>query len=235
MRLERVYIDGFKNLRGLAVEFDRGRLTTVLIGQNGSGKSNFIEALATIFRSVDLRRAEHGFRYRVDYRIGETTIRLCNVPGEPAISVDGRDVTSAEFPRRKSEWFPDLVFGYYSGGSRRLEALFDADQRRYYDDIKRNDDDRSCATALNDRRLFYCRSIHGVLALLAFFAFPEESIDIELRERLGIAGFHSALAHFREPWFAKGGKQTKAAAAADFWGAAGPDVGPEFGCGLELD
>lgn len=53
MRLDKVYIDGFKNLRQLEVDFDESKLTTVLIGQNGAGKSNLIEALARIFRQAE--------------------------------------------------------------------------------------------------------------------------------------------------------------------------------------
>ena len=41
MRLDKVYIDGFKNLKQLEVDFDETKLTTVLIGQNGAGKSTF--------------------------------------------------------------------------------------------------------------------------------------------------------------------------------------------------
>ena len=55
MRLDKVYIDGFKNLKQLAVDFDESKLTTVLIGQNGAGKSNLIEAITQVFRWVDLR------------------------------------------------------------------------------------------------------------------------------------------------------------------------------------
>jgi recombinational DNA repair ATPase RecF len=53
MRLDKVYIDGFKNLKQLEVGFDEAPLTTVLIGQNGAGKSNLIEAIAQVFRWVD--------------------------------------------------------------------------------------------------------------------------------------------------------------------------------------
>ena len=69
MRLDKVSIDGFKNLRGLELDFDERQLTTVLIGQNGAGKSNLIEAITQVFRWVDLRRNEPRFRYRVTYRI----------------------------------------------------------------------------------------------------------------------------------------------------------------------
>ena len=136
MRLDKVYIDGFKNLKQLTADFDESRLTTVVIGQNGAGKSNLIEAIISIFRWVDLRRNEPRFHYRLDYRIDGAKVSLSNLPDEPAIAVEGKAVTRTEFERRKNEWFPDLVFGYYSGGSRLLESLFDAHQRRYYDDIK---------------------------------------------------------------------------------------------------
>jgi predicted ATPase len=226
MRLDKVSIDGFKNLRGLELDFDERQLTTVLIGQNGAGKSNLIEAITQVFRWVDLRRNEPRFRYRVTYRIqplGQKVpepprVCLSNFPGEPAISADGKEVTRTEFEKRKVEWFPDLVFGYYSGGSRRLEALFDSHQRRYYDDIKLKDDEVEVAKAQETRRLFYCRPIHGVLALLALFAFPDAKVTAELASRLGITGFHSLLALFREPWFAKGRKTS----AEDLWGAGGP-------------
>lgn len=222
MRLDRVYIDGFKNLKQLSANFDEKRLTTVVIGQNGAGKSNLIEAITTVFRWVDLRRNEPRFHYRLDYRIDSAKVTLCNLPGEPAIAVDGNEVKRAEFERRKSDWFPDLVFGYYSGGSRRLESLFDAHQRRYYDAIKRESDEAACTLAQAERRLFYGRPLHGVLALLAFFAFPDAKVAKELADKLGITGFHSMLALFREPWYAKGGKAKKAETAHDFWHAEGP-------------
>lgn len=227
MRLDKVSIDGFKNLRGLELDFDERQLTTVLIGQNGAGKSNLIEAITQVFRWVDMRRNEPRFRYRVTYRIqpqgsavpNPPSVCLSNFPGEPAIRVNGQEVKRTEFEKRKAEWFPDLVFGYYSGGSRRLEALFDSHQRRYYDDIKLEDDDEKVAKAQEARRLFYCRPIHGVLALLALFAFPDRKVTAELASRLGITGFHSLLALFRRPsWF----KGPKDAGAEDLWGARGP-------------
>ena len=120
MRLDKVYIDGFKNLKQLEVDFDETKLTTVLIGQNGAGKSNLIEAITQVFRWADLRRLKPRFQYRVDYRIKPRTgvlvptrVTLSNVLGEAEIQIDGKQVTRAEFEKRKNDWFPDLVFGYY--------------------------------------------------------------------------------------------------------------------------
>lgn len=225
MRLDKVYIDGFKNLKQLEVDFDESQLTSVLIGQNGAGKSNLLEAITQVFRWVDLRRNEPRFQYRIDYRIQPPGItvsdppRVClsNIHGEPAIQVNGKEVKRANFEKHKRDWFPDLVFGYYSGGSRRLEALFDSHQRRYYDAIKREDDAMKVVQAQAERRLFYCRPIHGVLALISLFAFPDPKVMQELSSKLGITGFHSLLGLLREPWFAKG----KKARAEDLWEAGG--------------
>ena len=222
MRLDRVYIDGFKNLKDVEIDFDENRLTTVVIGQNGTGKSNLIEAITDVFRFVDLNRGEPGFRYEIDYRIQTHKIRLTNRDGKVSIIADGEQLTRTAFERQQNDIFPDLVFGYYSGGSRRLERLFDSHQRRYYDAIKRNNDADKCRQALHERRLFYCRPIHGVFALLSFFAFPETGVAKLLRNKLGVNGFHSALAHFREPWFATGSRASKVANARDLWGAEGP-------------
>ena len=191
MRLDKVYIDGFKNLKQLEVDFDETKLTTVLIGQNGAGKSNLIEAITQVFRWVDLRKHEPRFHYRVDYRISGARVTLSNVPKEPAIKVDGKEVKRTEFEKRKTDWFPDLVFGYYSGGSRRLESLFDDHQKRYYDAIKLEENIAAFTQAQGERRLFYCRPIHGVMALMALFAFPDKKVSAELSGKLGITGFHS--------------------------------------------
>jgi ABC-type cobalamin/Fe3+-siderophores transport system ATPase subunit len=230
MRLDKVYIDGFKNLKQLEVDFDETKLTTVLIGQNGAGKSNLIEAITQVFRWVDLRRGKPRFQYRLEYRIKPragavaepTRVTLSNVPDEPEIKIDGNTIKRSEFEMRKDDWFPDLVFGYYSGSGRRLEETFDLHQTNYYRAIARNDDEAACYEALVARRMFYCRPIHGVLALLTLFAFPEDKVVKELKARLEISAFHSSLILLREPWYAKGGVATKVSEASNFWGAAGP-------------
>ncbi|MES2659166.1 MAG: AAA family ATPase [Verrucomicrobiota bacterium] len=218
MRLDSVYIDGFKNLKDAECSFDESRLTTVIIGQNGAGKSNLIEAIVEIFRFTDLNRGEPRFRYQVDYQLEEQQMRLSNLDGKPAITCNGQSLSRKSFDKDKNKYFPDLVFGYYSGGSRRLEQLFDSHQRRYYDSIKLEEDGYKCHQALLNRRLFYCRSVHGAFALAASFGFPCVNVSKLLQEKLRISGFHSALALLREPWFSKAGSSL----AREFWGAKGP-------------
>jgi recombinational DNA repair ATPase RecF len=75
MRLDEVTIGEFKNLRDLRVDFDESSSYTVLVGENGAGKSNLIEALSLIFRNLDLDQ-EAPFTYHLKYRCRDHDIEV---------------------------------------------------------------------------------------------------------------------------------------------------------------
>ncbi len=66
MRLQRLKIKDFRNLRDFEITFTGSAIdgdgtqrefkSHAVIGQNGSGKSNMIEAIVTIFRDLDLNQ-----------------------------------------------------------------------------------------------------------------------------------------------------------------------------------
>ena len=76
MQLERLKIQNFRNLRDFEITFtgkaagtdgiERQFKSHAVIGQNGSGKSNMIEAIVTIFRDLDLNQKTE-FAYQLDY------------------------------------------------------------------------------------------------------------------------------------------------------------------------
>lgn len=290
MRLLRVYIDGYRNLKDVTVDFDKDSLTTVVIGENGSGKSNLIEAIVEVFRAWDLgRTAEIRFSYKILYLIKNFVVQIesGSHPAlmvrflNPTISEDELRIEPPHFFATVEEasppgifdgfshvlmsrqvliqvaysanfWmtlekeilhaiegnvleyvprhftarmlFPDLIFGYYSGNGRKLDKLFDAHQSRYYSVINKERTSEEYETAQGARRLFYCRPIHGVLALLSYLAKPGEDKDAKalLTEKLGITGFHSALAHLKEPSWFPGSKVAAVRETGDLWGAHGP-------------
>ncbi|TJW41509.1 MAG: AAA family ATPase, partial [Mesorhizobium sp.] len=133
MRLDWLKIRTFKNLQDVEINFDEGELSTVLIGENGTGKSNVIEAIVTIFRDLDLGDSTV-FPYSIAYNCYGHRIEIDNAYSGKnlAFSVDGKPLSRASFFDRRSEFLPANVFGYYSGASRRLEQLFDKHQVRYY-------------------------------------------------------------------------------------------------------
>jgi predicted ATPase len=212
MRLDYVRIDGFKNLNGVEVDFDESQLTTVIIGENGTGKSNLVEALVCIFRDIDLGERTP-FAYNLRYRIDDNQIELTksdpNARSLNSVRVNGHAHSVRELRSQPGTLLPGMVFGYYSGGSQRLEGLFDKHQRRYYDQILNKKDDRGL------RPFFYCRPAYSPLTLLANFAFPNERRREFLRNYLRITDFHSALIVLHEPrWTSREGDSR-------FWKARG--------------
>ncbi|MDC5251564.1 AAA family ATPase [Acinetobacter baumannii] len=71
MKVDKLHIRSrFKNLDNVKIDFDENHLMTVVVGRNGSGKSNVLEALVAIFRNLDLGEAPP-FSYELTYRLGE--------------------------------------------------------------------------------------------------------------------------------------------------------------------
>ena len=210
MRLDYVRIQGFKNLHDVEVDFDPTQMTTVIIGVNGTGKSNLIEAIARIFRDINLG-GPTSFGYNVRYQIRNRTVELSKSPNERSVAarVDGVSMRWSEFTRSDPSLLPSMVFGYYSGGSRRLEEVFDDHQKRYYQKIIKEGNPGL-------RSFFYCRPSYGPLVLLANFAFPLADRDAFLQKYLKITAFDSALIVLKKPGWAK-----KAKNARNFWNAAG--------------
>lgn len=147
MQLLHISIPCFRNLRGLDITFAThlqaiGGVTAdaqpkpirshALIGQNGTGKSNLIEALITIFRDVDLDR-EAVFDYTLEYSIRGHVVRIeadTTKQKRPYVWVDGK-AESQGYLLKNRELLPAHIFAYYSGRNERIEALFQEHQRRF--------------------------------------------------------------------------------------------------------
>ena len=69
MKIDKLRIEQFKNLRAFFIDFNDQRLNAVLIGENGAGKSNLFEAITLIFRTLDLDEPVP-FAYEIIYRLG---------------------------------------------------------------------------------------------------------------------------------------------------------------------
>jgi ABC-type transport system involved in cytochrome c biogenesis ATPase subunit len=219
MRLKRVQVDGYYNLNKLDMSFDSSSMTTVLLGPNGSGKSYLLEAISEIFRAIDLEQSPPVFSFELEYAIGSSEVVLAASGGEWQLKVDGDSISRSDFRERKFDLLPDTIFAYYSGDNNRLENIFYSHQQKYYRSLvsdRYNDQFKS--VSISDRRLFYARPIHGVLALFALMAAEDETVNGHLEDMVGITGFHSAMMLLRKPWYAKGRAGTD---AANFWGAAG--------------
>jgi predicted ATPase len=213
MRIDNITIYNFKNLQDFSINFADEFPTTVILGRNGTGKSNLLEALIIIFRDLDLGH-DPQFKYEITYfwrnnKISIDADRDRSPRERVRIKVDGTDMSYTQFKKQpERRYLPSYVFGYYSGPSNRMEAHFQEHQERFYKDLLR-DVDRPL------RPLLYARLVHSQFVLLSFFNEGDERILHFLSEHLGIEGLDSVLFVLREPpWNSKSGD-------ARFWNAHG--------------
>lgn len=222
MRIDKVYIEDFKNLKKFCVELDKNQMNTVLLGQNATGKSNFIEALVKIFKSLDLSnensRKYPEFKYWIKYNCHENDIIIDYTSRTYKIEIEGRDKSPSfkEFfcSEGKKLFLPKYVFTYYSGISNRLDEVFWEHQNNFYTKIIKPDFD---VKELDDlRRLFYVKPIHSFFVLLAFFSLSKiETKSKEfLLDVLGIEDLESVLFIIKKGFWAKKDNEK-------FWGADG--------------
>jgi predicted ATPase len=201
MRLDYLYIEEFKNLRKLEMDFDESSLATVVVGRNGTGKSNVLEALVLIFRNLDLKEPAK-FPYRIQYECRGRIVHIDATSKKPVYKV-GPDKDALKTISKKAfeeadgngyrRYLPAHVFGYYSGPSNRMEEHFDAHQVRFYRDLL---DGKPTAHL---RPLFYARTVHSQFVLLAFFSGMGDSQAKFLKKYLGIHGLESVLFVLNEP------------------------------------
>ena len=90
MKLDYIYLDSYKNLKDFEVAFNEGSSVNALIGNNGSGKSNVLEALATAFAAV-YNEQKIDFIYDICYRINNSKYRISN-RGGTIFTKDGKNV-----------------------------------------------------------------------------------------------------------------------------------------------
>ena len=197
MRLDKLSIASFKNVRDFELDFDEESPTTVLVGRNGSGKSNLLEALILIFRNLDLGEPPP-FKYELNYDCRGSHLDIVADPDKTRaeqlnIKVDDLSITYKKFMEGR-KYLPNFVFGYYSGPSNRMEQHFLKHQQRFYDAlIKPKGEDEPL------RPLFYARLVHSQFVLLAFFNDQEKEIQRFLKENLWIEGLDSVLFVMKQP------------------------------------
>ena len=197
MRIDKLHIASFKNLRDFSINYDQGSLITVLVGRNGTGKSNLLEALVIIFRDLDLGEGP-AFKYSINYKCRNNEIVVDADPDRAQreayrIQVNSEAISIRNFsgmPDR--QYLPNYVFGYYSGPSNRLEQHFEKHQNKFYDELLKGND-----KAL--RPLLYARLAHSQFALLAFFNEHDEAIMKFLDTQLRIQALDSVLFVMRQP------------------------------------
>lgn len=231
-RLVELWLEDFKNLTDYTIRFNPAEGLDVVLGWNGTGKSNLFEAFVIIFRDL------HGWweknrwpdkpmnGFRIAYEMEEHTVVVTWRPNEmkrPEVKrgLTGRqanDEAKLEPIKREQLPLPRFVFGYYSGPTNRLAEHFLPMKQDHYDRLRlaKTDDAKTLATLLEQRRFFCAETHHAKYVLLAFSYKEDPKISDFLENRLRIVGFESALFIIRKPSWALPGSKPE-----EFWNATG--------------
>ncbi len=230
----------FKNLKDVTIDFDQDHWVTVMIGWNGTGKSNVLEALAIIFRDLISKKRTPEFAFKLAYRMGlGEAMRHIHIDADPdrekdpfiihiATDAEARGAATLEGEERFSALrdktvklttflavgesnLPRYVFSYYSGESTRMHDVLLPYLKDYYQKLLSGEDPGL-------KRLFYAMPVHSQFVLLAFLIQRNDVVEKFLDEQFGLdpnEGIESVLFVLRQPpWSSKDGDPR-------FWNARG--------------
>ena len=179
MKLHKIVIESYKNLNG-TYSFENNNGYIALIGLNGSGKSNLLEAISIIFdKLIKGNDADIPFNYEIEYEInGHLYSRK-----KREAKKDGEKCNVNEIE------FPASVIACYSGEDLRLwNNAFEDYYMHYFNQAVKN---RTFSPRLN-----YINKYCWKIAFVALFCSEKASVKEFLNQCLHIKELTSINCHF---------------------------------------
>lgn len=213
MRLRSVWISRYKNLNDFSISFDGDGFIDIFVGKNGSGKSNFLEALIEIFHHIGLSKAGTegpAFDYELRYEIGGRQVHLAWRDGDFAVNGTAGRQTIGQTPS------PDHLLVYYSGQNEKVSGLVQRYERDFRDSLQR-------ATDPITPRIVGIGPACKKLLIVTMLLLPEASVARQiLCSKLGILGWGSTIElTIVRPDFATRGDHDPIDPEQIFWGVKG--------------
>lgn len=224
MRLNYLQVKGYKNLPETVIRFD-SNLITLLIGQNGMGKSNLLEVLATIYAySYDValgwenaqKFEKPSFDFILDYICNNIHIQIQQQKGVFGVFKYESDDSTVPFRMSMSEirkdlklYLPYQIFIYYSGENRRLETLYKESSLKEHSTRRLRYSKGKIVE--NPRHIITVTSNHSTLILLTLLIYKhneryrdiinkvlEQVLNVDLSNIISITIQSPSFAHIRQ-------------------------------------
>lgn len=162
MKLEKLKINSrFKNLNNLEIDFSTKSGITVLIGNNGSGKSNILEAISSIFAGLYDVKHNPTFEYEIIYIKDNNKVEIIFENNIYQIKIN--DIVDSI----KNEYLPSQIIGSYS---REESRLWDTYYKPFYDDYVK----ALRGATLPNSKLVYINKYYWNIALLTLHLYDFE-------------------------------------------------------------
>ena len=193
MKLKSLYIEKYKNLSPLTIDFEAGNGLTMLVGNNGSGKSNVLEAISGIFH--DLFKGKNSRKIKCDYKLAYTL-------NEAECKIEQTDgflrCYGPKFKRREyfiEENAPNNIIGLYSGEEDRLwTSFYESYYKAYIKRIKINQHQERM-------RLMLINKYYWNVALLTLLLSSNETLKPFIENDLGITSIAKIELKFNFKYF----------------------------------
>ena len=161
MKLQKLHIKGFRNIDDLYLDLSKQKGLSVLIGNNGSGKSNILEAIVAIFASLysKSQKFNPSFDYEVEYVLEDHKVEIKDSGRH--WYVDDNEVKTSQL----KSYLPKNIIATYSGETTRLEDKFFTPFRKEY--VKKR---IAANPAIN--RMWFINKDMWYISLLSLFLHP---------------------------------------------------------------
>ncbi len=219
MRLKSLYIRDYKILRDFNIVFTSN--LSVLIGENGSGKSSVIECLAYIFGHLhkyfvlDDKTAEFIDGYKINYTINGLDVYIESHYKEsksntfdPIVRVNGDEMSTSQLKKKYGNFsfLPSKVIVSYSGITERLALLSNHFEEKFIQKIIRQNNPYSLNPLIlpEDNPFVYIKKEYVAFIILALFVLnTDEANNLLLLLGIDIDGCTTTIT-LKKPRWAKG-------------------------------
>ncbi len=211
MKIKYLKIEEYKNLKDFEINFESDNPISIFIGDNGSGKSNMLEAIVLIFKYLLLAETDIPLlKYSIKYDIGENSISIIqdDLNGyNITINDERKDLSFLRSVHAGTRYLPDNILIYYSGFNKRMQNYaqkFDDDYRRSVEKSGNN----------SKRHMFYVNPDYFPLILLSMLSSDLTSLHKFILEKFNIERIKEFSIKFKKPHWAKSNTTIET-----FWGA----------------
>lgn len=169
----------FRNLNGLNLSFDSTNDTYVIIGNNGTGKTNILEALSSVFSTLLGHSTDFMFSFVLRYEINDIIYRIKHdkTTATTEYKKDNVAVTEADMI------YPNRIVCNYSGEDTRMwDNYYKKANEEYLESVR-------TAEAPNVLSMIYIDRTMWKYILLCMLATRDVNVAFDkfLQEKLGIA------------------------------------------------
>lgn len=178
MQLLSLKVKEYKNLKNLEFPFKKGEGLSIIIGNNGSGKSNVLELISGIFHDVYKNKAQRKIDtdYTLIYKMNDIECKIENKNGR-LLCYAPKNMSKSIFISR---YVPKRIIGLYSGEEDRLwTEYYESYYKSYISDLKNN-------AIINPMKLMFINKYYWNIALLTILLSENTTLKEFVKKELGI-------------------------------------------------